>query len=96
MLLKSCTGDRALGWDLLPPTSKGYTYHNVSYAAYHESPAECPAGTRGTTACKPISWYAGTQYDGDIVRASSALANLSTFFPAPLATTVRPPPSLGS
>ena len=28
MLLKSCIGDRALGWDLLPPGTKGWTYNN--------------------------------------------------------------------
>ena len=36
MTLKSCIGDRALGWDLLPPGSKGYIYDNKSYAGYHE------------------------------------------------------------
>lgn len=30
MLLKSCIGDRALGWDLLPPGSPGYTYDNMT------------------------------------------------------------------
>jgi len=82
MLLKSCIGNRALGWDLLPPGSKGHTFNNVSYAGYHESPQHCPIGTRGTSACEPIAWYAGCQFDGDTVRASAALANLSTFFPS--------------
>ena len=34
MLLKSCIGDRALGWDLLPPGGQGYTYNNVSCKAH--------------------------------------------------------------
>jgi hypothetical protein len=38
MTLKSCIGNRALGWDLLPPGSKGYQYENYTYAAYGESP----------------------------------------------------------
>ena len=81
MLLKSCIGNRALGWDLLPPTSKGYVFNNFSYAAYHESPEKCAVGTRGTAACPRMGWYAGTQYDGDLVRANSVLADLSTYFP---------------
>ena len=81
MLLKSCIGNRALGWDLLPPTSTGQIYNNISYAAYHESPEKCAVGTRGTAACPPLGWYAGTQYDGDLSRASSVLANLSAYFP---------------
>ena len=36
MMLKSCIGDRALGWDLLPPGQKGYTYNNFTYAGYHQ------------------------------------------------------------
>ena len=31
MTLKACTGNRALGWDLLPPGSKGFEYDNYSY-----------------------------------------------------------------
>ena len=50
-------------------------------AGYHESPAKCPMGTRGTTGCKPIAWYAGIQYDGDTLRAGEVLGNLTTFFP---------------
>jgi alpha-galactosidase len=43
MMLKSCIGDRALGWDLLPPGSKGFEYtdsknQSWTYAGYHQSP----------------------------------------------------------
>jgi hypothetical protein len=38
-------------------------------------------GTRGTTSCKPIGWYAGIQYDGDTTRVSTVLGNLTTFYP---------------
>src|SRR5690606_304354 len=48
MLLKCCTGNRSLGWDLLPPGSKGYEFkgkekktgreNTFTYAAYKESP----------------------------------------------------------
>ena len=70
MTLKTCIGDRALGWDLLPPGSPEYNYTDSSnqtytYAAYHESPEKWPAGTKPT----PMSWAAGIQYDGDTQRA---------------------------
>jgi hypothetical protein len=43
MMLKSCIGDRALGWDLLPPGAKGFEYtdsknQSWTYAGYHQSP----------------------------------------------------------
>jgi hypothetical protein len=87
MMLKSCIGDRALGWDLLPPTGVGYTYNNYSYAGYHESPAKCKLGTSGTSGCPPMTWAAGIQYDGDTHRAYGVLKNLSAFYPS------TPPPS---
>ena len=83
MTLKSCIGDRALGWDLLPPGSKGYEYtapgsnQSYTYAGYHQSPMKWLTGTPP----QPIGWAAGLQYDGDIYRANQVLANLSTFYP---------------
>ena len=44
MTLKSCIGDRALGWDLLPPGSPRRNFTDPTsnetwiYAAYHETP----------------------------------------------------------
>eukprot|EP00041_Stephanoeca_diplocostata_P041888 m.9342 g.9342 ORF g.9342 m.9342 type:complete len:467 (-) comp6888_c0_seq1:258-1658(-) len=82
MTLKSCIGDRALGWDLLPPNSTGFNYTDSSnktwtYAGYHQSPEKWPAGTTPV----PMSWVAGLQYDGDTQRAYYVLSNLSTFYP---------------
>ena len=84
MLLKSCIGDRALGWDLLPPGSNRSSYTDAAgnvwtYAGYHDSPEKWIAN-----ATKPagIAWYAGLQYDGDIYRANEVLTNLSTYYPA--------------
>ena len=81
LLLKSCIGNRSLGWDLLPPGSppfefeeKGTVWH---YAGYKESPLRWEKGTEP----KPIGWYAGMQYDGDIARAKQVLAELDTFYP---------------
>ena len=81
MMLKSCIGDRALGWDLLPPGSKGYNYSNFTYAGYHQSPMKWPQGTTPV----PMGWAAGLQYDGDIWRANRVLNKtmLPTYYPAP-------------
>ena len=70
MTLKTCIGNRALGWDLLPPGSPEYNYTDskgttYTYAAYHESPEKWIAGTPP----QPMSWAAGIQYDGDTQRA---------------------------
>ena len=81
MILKSCIGNRSLGWDLLPPGSPsfdfeedGKTYH---YAAYKETPLKWQKGTDP----EKIGWYAGMQYDGDIARAKQVLAKLDEFYP---------------
>lgn len=81
LLLKSCIGNRSLGWDLLPPGSppfefeeKGKIWH---YAGYRESPSRWEKGTQP----KPIGWYAGMQYDGDVARAKEVLAELEKSYP---------------
>jgi len=82
MLLKSCIGNRALGWDLLPPGTKRweYTYSNgdtYEFAGYGESPGKWLKGTTPT----PGSWYAGLQYEGDVNRSKLVLEDLATYFP---------------
>ena len=34
LVLKSCIGNRSLGWDLLPPGSKQYSFEGKTYAGY--------------------------------------------------------------
>ena len=77
MVLKSCIGNRSLGWDLLPPGSEQYEYEGKVYAGYKESPLSWDKGTDP----KPINWYAGMQYDGDIARAGKVLAELNKYYP---------------
>lgn len=87
LILKSCIGNRSLGWDLLPPGSKGYEFEDVDrkskqvktfvYAGYKESPLRWEKGTQP----EPIKWYAGTQYDGDIARAKQVLGELDKYYP---------------
>ena len=88
MMLKTCIGNRALGWDLLPPGQVQYDFVKTdnkgvnttyTYAGYHDSPASWPKGPKPA----PIGWEAGIQYDGDTQRADWILApaNLTTYYP---------------
>ncbi len=83
MLLKSCIGNRSLGWDLLPPGSPSFEYTDATtkkvwhYAGYKESPNRWEVGTKPD----PIGWYGGMQYDGDVDRAKKVLVNLSQYIP---------------
>jgi hypothetical protein len=60
MILKSCIGNRSLGWDLLPPGSKGYEFTDkdkktgkevvYTYAGYKEAPNRWEKGTKAEPA----------------------------------------------
>ena len=79
MLLKSCIGNRSLGWDLLPPGSRRYVYGDQMYAGYKDSPAYWP---KDEAKPDPIDWYAGKQYDSDVSHCQDVLANhLETYYP---------------
>lgn len=87
LILKSCIGNRSLGWDLLPPGSERYeakerdkktgVAKTFVYAGYKDSPAKWESGTQP----KPIEWYAGIQYDGDVANAQKVLADLDKYYP---------------
>lgn len=82
LLLKSCIGNRALGWDLLPPGSESFEFTDAKgvtwvHPGYKGSPDRWVKGTEP----KKINWYAGMQYDGDIARAKKVLADLNKFYP---------------
>lgn len=77
LILKSCIGNRSLGWDLLPPGSESFEHEGKVYAGYKQSPDFWDKGT----APKPIGWYAGKQYDDDIANAKNVLDDLKTFYP---------------
>ncbi|MCK4374771.1 MAG: hypothetical protein KAX19_05555, partial [Candidatus Brocadiae bacterium] len=81
MILKSCIGNRSLGWDLLPPGSERYEIEEkgktMVYAGYKDSPAKWEKGTEP----KKIGWYAGMQYDGDVANAKKVLAELEKYYP---------------
>ena len=82
LILKSCIGNRALGWDLLPPGSEGFEFTDSKgvtwvHPGYKGSPERWKKGTEP----KRITWYAGMQYDGDIARAKKVLAELDKYYP---------------
>ncbi len=81
LILKSCIGNRSLGWDLLPPGSKQYEFKKngktMVHAGYGESPKMWEKGTEP----EEIGWYAGMQYDGDVNRAKKVLKNLEKYYP---------------
>ena len=80
MLLKSCIGNRSLGWDLLPPGSERFDFGDKTYAAYGESPAFWPKDEAKPDA-PDGSWYAGIQYDGDVANAKSVLQDIGKYYP---------------
>jgi alpha-galactosidase len=85
LILKSCIGNRSLGWDLLPPGSERYEAEVTErgqkavkmFAGYKDTPDSWVKGTEP----KPIAWYAGKQYDDDMANAKAALENLAKIYP---------------
>jgi len=81
MILKSCIGNRSLGWDLLPPGSERFEVQEngktMVYAGFGDSPASWEKGTEP----KKITWTAGCQYTGDVAGAKKVLAELATHYP---------------
>jgi alpha-galactosidase len=77
LVLKSCIGNRSLGWDLLPPGSEQFEFEGKIYAGYKESPLSWEKGTKPV----PIKWYAGKQYDDDIADAKKILAKIGEYYP---------------
>lgn len=77
MILKSCIGNRSIGWDLLPPGSERFEVDGKVYAGYKDSPESWAKGTEP----KPIAWYAGKQYDDDTANAKKVLSELDKYYP---------------
>jgi hypothetical protein len=77
LLLKSCVGNRALGWDLLPPSAVGTGKDGQSYQGNSESSDR----KINEEVKKAKGWYAGLQYDQDVGAAQTALKDLATYYP---------------
>ncbi|HSH93405.1 MAG TPA: sialate O-acetylesterase, partial [Roseimicrobium sp.] len=88
LILKSCIGNRALGWDLLPPNSESSEYtvkdkktgtpKTYVYAGYKDPTEKWEKGTEPAAGGK---WYAGKQYDDDVANAKKVLADLGKHYP---------------
>jgi hypothetical protein len=78
LILKSCIGNRSLGWDLLPPGSEPYEHGGTTQPGYRGTPDD-PDGDTGGDMSK--GWYAGCQYDGDVAAAKKVLENLDQYYP---------------
>jgi len=82
LILKSCIGNRALGWDLLPPGGEGFEFTDAKGVTWvHPGYKGTPERWVKDTEPKKITWYAGMQYDGDIARAKKVLAELDKYYP---------------
>ncbi len=77
LVLKSCIGNRSLGWDLLPPGSKQYVFEGRTYPGYKETPDWWVEGQPK----REVNWYAGKQYDDDMSNAKAALKDIAGWFP---------------
>ena len=73
LLIKTCIGNRALGWDLLPPSADGTGAKGQSYQGNKEDPERNPITDKG--------WYAGIQYDGDTKAAKDVLKKIGDYYP---------------
>ena len=85
MLLKSCIGNRSLGWDLKPPGSEPYEFDGDMNGYL---PSKVVPGYRGTPDNPKGNgervadvYYAGKQYDEDTDYAKAVLANLGEYYP---------------
>ena len=77
LIRKSCVGNRALGWDLLPPSAVGTGKDGKSYQGNSES-----SNRKVNEEAKAAhGWYAGLQYDQDVGAAQEALRDLATYYP---------------
>ena len=82
LILKSCIGNRALGWDLLPPGGEGFEFTDAKGVTWvHPGYKGTPERWVKVTEPKKIRWYAGMQYDGDIARAKKVLSELDKYYP---------------
>jgi hypothetical protein len=77
MVLKSCSGRRSLGSDMLPPGSSGFTSEDFEYAGYGDSPHRWPIGIEPES----TEWHAGIEYDVDVSNAKQVLMNIGDYYP---------------
>ena len=80
LILKSCIGNRCLGFDLLPPGSERFELEEKGKTMVHAGYKEFGIWEKGTEPPKS-GWYAGTQYDADVAAAKRVLKQLDKYYP---------------
>jgi len=80
LILKSCIGNRCLGFDLLPPGSERFEFEEKGKTMVHAAYKEFGIWEKGTERPKS-GWYAGTQYDADVAAAKRVLKQLNKHYP---------------
>jgi hypothetical protein len=80
LILKSCIGNRCLGFDLLPPGSEQFEFEEEGKTMVHAGYKEFGIWEKGTKPPKS-GWYAGTQYDADVAAAKRVLKQLDKYYP---------------
>jgi len=80
MILKSCIGNRCLGFDLLPPGSEQFEFKEKGKTMVHAGYKEFGIWEKGTQP-PTKGWYAGTQYDADVAAAKRVLKQLDKYYP---------------
>jgi hypothetical protein len=81
MVLKSCIGNRSIGWDLLPPGTPRYKHDGKDQPGYKEMFVSKKDKTIIAYKEGAKGWYAGCQYDGDINSAKKVLEDLNKHYP---------------
>jgi len=80
LILKSCIGNRCLGFDLLPPGSERFEFEEKGKTMVHAGYKEFGIWEKGTPP-PTKGWYAGTQYDADVAAAKRVLKQLDKYYP---------------
>ncbi|MDX1681807.1 MAG: sialate O-acetylesterase [Phycisphaeraceae bacterium] len=85
LILKSCIGNRSLGWDLLPPGAERFEHQHGGktyvYPGYKDE-VRHSKWEKGNVPNPPKhGWYAGKQYDDDIGNAKWVLDNIGQHYP---------------
>ena len=78
LIIKASQGNRSLGWDILPPGTKRFTFGDRVYAGYKDTPSSWIEGQPK----QAVNWYAGKQYDDFVRDIHEVLDNLPEFFPS--------------
>ncbi len=80
LILKSCIGNRGIGYSLLPPGSERYEFEDKGKTMIHAGFGDTGSWEKGAEP-PPKGWYAGCQYDSDIGSAKKVLENLKQWYP---------------